>query len=157
MSQESQRKGPTSGEVWETSGEPLDCCWVPQRENFRGSRRKTSGEVRGTFEEVRGLSRRSGEPDSLPATRQICLQKKWPQKSGENGETPGSGNAAGFRNPWVTKQRKTKGQQLKGKIVSALFHTFWQFSTHFHTFSEFFRIFPPGLFLRIKGFYCCFS
>ena len=54
-------------------------------------------------------------------------------------------------------QRKTKGQQLKGKIVSALFHTFWHFSTLFHTFSEFFRIFPPGLFLRIKGFYCCFS
>ena len=25
-------------------------------------------------------------------------------------------------------QRKTKGQQLKGKIVSALFHTFWHFS-----------------------------
>ena len=54
-------------------------------------------------------------------------------------------------------QRKTKGQQLKGKIVSALFHTFWQFSTHFHTFSEFFRIFPPRLFFRIKGFYWCFS
>ena len=42
-------------------------------------------------------------------------------------------------------QRKTKGQQLKGKIGSALFRTFWQYSTHFHTFSEFFRIFPPGL------------
>ena len=54
-------------------------------------------------------------------------------------------------------QRKTKEQQLKGKIVSALFHTFWHFSTLFHTLSEFFRIFPPGLFLRIKGFYCCFS
>ena len=54
-------------------------------------------------------------------------------------------------------QRKTKGQQLKGKIVSALFHTFGHFSTHFHTFSEFFRIFPPGFFLRIKGFYHCFS
>ena len=54
-------------------------------------------------------------------------------------------------------QRKTKGQQLKGKIVSALFHTFWHFSTLFHTFPDFFRIFPPGLFLRIKGFYCCFS
>ena len=39
----------------------------------------------------------------------------------------------------------------------ALLHTFWHFSTLFHTFSEFFRIFPPGLFLRIKGFYCCFS
>ena len=37
-------------------------------------------------------------------------------------------------------QRKTQGQQLKGKIVSALFHTFWHFSTHFrtlfHTFSS---------------------
>ena len=55
-------------------------------------------------------------------------------------------------------QRKTKGQQLKGKIVSALFRTVWHFSTHFPTlFSEFSRIFPPGLFLRIKGFYCCFS
>ena len=54
-------------------------------------------------------------------------------------------------------QRKTNGQQLKGKIVSAPFHTFWHFSTLFHTFSEFFRILPPGLFLRIKGFYCCFS
>ena len=56
-----------------------------------------------------------------------------------------------------TFQRKTKGQQLKGKIVSALFHTFWHFSTLFHTSSEFFRIYPPGLSLRIKGFYCCFS
>ena len=54
-------------------------------------------------------------------------------------------------------RRKTKGQQLKGKIVSALFHTFWQFSPHVHTFSEFFRIFPPRLFLRIKGFDCFFS
>ena len=64
----------TSGEVWETSGEPLDCCQVPQWENFRGSRRKTSGEVWGTSVEVRGLPRSSGEPDPLPATRQICLQ-----------------------------------------------------------------------------------
>ena len=40
-----------------------------------GSRRKTSGEVRGTSGEVRGLPRSSGEPDSLPATRQSCLQK----------------------------------------------------------------------------------
>ena len=37
---------------------------------------KTSGEVRGTSGEVRGLSRSSGEPDSLPVTRQICLQEK---------------------------------------------------------------------------------
>ena len=37
---------------------------------------KTSGEVRRTSGEVRGLSRSSGDPDSLPATRQICLQFK---------------------------------------------------------------------------------
>ena len=41
---------------------------------FWGSCRKTSGEVRGTSGVVRGLPRSSGEPDSLPATRQICLQ-----------------------------------------------------------------------------------
>ena len=35
-------------------------------------------------------------------------------------------------------QRKTKGQQLKGKIVS-------EFFTLFHNFSHFFIIFPPGL------------
>ena len=35
-------------------------------------------------------------------------------------------------------QRKTKGQQLKGKIVS-------EFFTLFHKFSHIFRIFPPGL------------
>ena len=35
-------------------------------------------------------------------------------------------------------QRKTKGQQLKGKIVSELF-------TLFHNFSHFFILFPPGL------------
>ena len=80
----------TSGEVRGTSGEV--------RENFRGSlgnfrgtsgllfsstvrelpgkSPKTSGEARGTSGEVRGLSRSSGEPDSLPVTRQICLQIK---------------------------------------------------------------------------------
>ena len=78
----------TSGEVWETSGEPLDCCKVPQRENFRGSRRKTSGEVWGTSGEVRGLPRSSlGGPDSLPATRQICLQLE----------------GVNFRGPWKSK------------------------------------------------------
>ena len=85
--QASQRKGLTSGEVRETSGEVrelpgksgklLGNPWIllnSTGENFRGSRRKTSGEVWGTSGEVRGLSRSSGEPDSLPATRQICLQ-----------------------------------------------------------------------------------
>ena len=38
-----------------------------------GKSPKTSGEVRGTSGEVRGLSRSSGEPDSLPVTRQILL------------------------------------------------------------------------------------
>ena len=33
-------------------------------------------------------------------------------------------------------QRKSKGQQLKGKIVSALFHTFSLFSTLSHAFSD---------------------
>ena len=38
----------------------------------------------------------------------------------------------------IPNQRKTKGQQLKGKIVSEIF-------TLFHNFSHFFIIFPPGL------------
>ena len=62
--------------------------------------------------------------------------------------------------PWWylrTNQRRTKGQQLNGKLVSALFHSFWHFSTHFHTFSEFFRAFPPGLSLSIRGVCYCFS
>ena len=36
-------------------------------------------------------------------------------------------------------KRKTKGQQLKGKVVSALFHMFHAFP---HIFTIFFRIFP---------------
>ena len=36
-------------------------------------------------------------------------------------------------------QGKTKGQQLKSKVVS------YQFFILFHTLSHFFRIFPPGL------------
>ena len=43
-----------------------------------GKSPKTSGEVRGTSGEVRGLPRSSGEPDSLPATRQVCLQSDLP-------------------------------------------------------------------------------
>ena len=46
-------------------------------------------------------------------------------------------------------QRKTKGQQLKGKIVSALFHTFWHFSTLFQSFSEFFL---QDFFLELRDF-----
>ena len=51
---------------------------------------------------------------------------------------------------------KTKGQQLQGKIVSALFHAFGTFPdiyTLFQSFSEF----ASRTFLRSKGFYYCFS
>ena len=50
-----------------------------------------------------------------------------------------------------SRAKKTKGQQLKGKIVSPLFHTFWHFSTHFTLFQSF----SSRTFLRIKGFYYC--
>ena len=40
-------------------------------------------------------------------------------------------------------------------VFSALSHTFWHFFAHFHTFLQFFKTSPPGLSLRIKGFYCC--
>ena len=43
-------------------------------------------------------------------------------------------------------QRKTKGQQLKGKIVSALFHTFWHCSTHFQGFFRVFQNFSSRSF-----------
>ena len=36
---------------------------------------KSRRNFQGTSREVRGLSRSFGKPDSLPATRQICLQK----------------------------------------------------------------------------------
>ena len=73
----------TSGEVWGnfrgglgnfrgTSGLLLSST---VRE-LPGKSPETSGEVPGTSGEVRGLPRSSGEPDSLLATRQICLQRK---------------------------------------------------------------------------------
>ena len=92
--QASQRKGLTSGEVPELPGKfgklpgKLGNFWGSLG-NFRGTSGlllsstvrelpgkspKTSGEVRGNSGEVRELPRSSGEPDSLPATRQICLQ-----------------------------------------------------------------------------------
>ena len=44
---------------------------------------KLPGKVRelGNFRGVRGLSRSSGEHDSIPATRQICLQAVWRARS----------------------------------------------------------------------------
>ena len=53
-------------------------------------------------------------------------------------------------------QRKTKGQQLKGKIVSVPFAHFLALFFHIFTLSRVFRISPPGLSLRIKGFFYCF-
>ena len=50
-------------------------------------------------------------------------------------------------------QRKNKGQQLKGKIASALFHTFGTFPHIFTLPQSFSEFFLQGLFLRIKGFY----
>ena len=43
-------------------------------------------------------------------------------------------------------REEVKGNKLKGKIVSALFHTF----THFYTLL---RNFPPGLFLKLSFFF----
>ena len=45
-------------------------------------------------------------------------------------------------------KRNTKGQQLKGKILSALFHALSHFSTL--TFLEFLRIFSPRLSLKLR-------
>ena len=88
-----------------------------------------------------------GPPKHTPYRRGGPVAVDW-VKQGEKSIQPAGG---------ANNQRKAKGQQLKGKIVSALFQTFWHSSTHFHTFSGFFRIFPPELFLWIKGFYYCFS
>ena len=51
--------------------------------------------------------------------------------------------------PGSFAHRKTQGQQLKGKIVSALFHTF----SHFSTFSSPFQNFPPMTFLKIRALF----
>ena len=48
----------------------------------------------------------------------------------------------------VLYSEKTKGQQLKGKIASALLHTFSHFSALFHTF----RIFPRT-FVKLRPVY----
>ena len=83
--QTSQRKGLTSPEVlslWNLTAIQRFPGSFPNfpgsSPNFPGSSR-TSPEVRGTSGEVRGLSRSSGEPGSLPATRQICLQHAAPK------------------------------------------------------------------------------
>ena len=77
-----------------------------------------------------------------------CLGNEFCNKFGLNGTlcskfaTGGSlGKVFYF---WSDIREKTKGQQLKGKIVSALLHTFPHFSTLFHTF--------PPLSLKIKPF-----
>ena len=42
-------------------------------------------------------------------------------------------------------REKSKGQQRRGKIVSAIFHIFFRTPPHFFTL---FRTFSPGLFLK---------
>ena len=127
------------------------------------------GKSKGSPEKSKGFSLRW-----TPTV--LGKERKNAQKSKENGKTQkarkkrilGSGNRGSRQKlgklklqselpETVNCQRKTKGQQLQGKVVSALFHTFWHFSAHFHTFRVF-QNFPPGLFRRIKGFrYCCSS
>ena len=69
------KSGKLPGKSGKLPGKPLILLLSSTvRELAGGTRRGTSGEVRGTSGEVRGRSRNSGEPDSLPATRQICLQ-----------------------------------------------------------------------------------
>ena len=55
----------------------------------------------------------------------------------------------------LSYQRKTKEQQLKGKIVSALFTlfgTFWHFSTVFTLFQSFSEFFLQDFFWKLRGF-----
>ena len=84
--QASQRKGwplGKSGKLPGKSGKLPGNPWIAVK--FHSER--TSGEVaenfRGKFGELpgksEGLPRSSGEPDSLPATRQICLQMSYPK------------------------------------------------------------------------------
>ena len=46
-------------------------------------------------------------------------------------------------------QRKTEGEQLTGQNR---FGTLSHFCALFHTFSRFFKIFPPGLFFKLRPF-----
>ena len=67
----------TSGEVSQTSGK-FGKLPGNLRIAVKFHSERTSGEVaenfRGSSGNFRGSPRSSGEPDSLPATRQICLQ-----------------------------------------------------------------------------------
>ena len=87
----------TSGEVWGTSWRSLGNFWGTSGlllssavRELPGKSPKTSGEVWGTSGEVRGLPRSSGEHDSLPATRQICLQWGLWRKGALRFSTPGT-------------------------------------------------------------------
>ena len=54
---------------------------------------------------------------------------------------------------WLYQRKSfSRGQQLKGKILLALFHTFWQFSTHFHNFQSFSEFFLQDFFLELRRF-----
>ena len=47
--------------------------------------------------------------------------------------------------------KKTKGQQPKGKIVSALVRTFWHFPHIFTVFESFSEFFLQDFFLELRG------
>ena len=53
------------------------------------------------------------------------------------------------KSPLLKFSEKTKGQQLKGKIVSAFFTLFPHFSTHFLTI---FQSLSPRAFLKLEAF-----
>ena len=95
------------------------------------------------------------------------LQKRWisassPQRDSTTVCTLHHPNSPPPRNKLPARpklfQRKAKGQQLKDKIVSALFHIFWYLSALFHTFSKFFfffffsKFFLKDFFSEIRGF-----
>ena len=65
-----------SGEVWESSGKPLDSSQNPQPEMFRGSHRGTSGEGQKISGKCGGVSRSSGEvwlpPSDTPKFSKRC-------------------------------------------------------------------------------------
>ena len=60
----------TFGQVWETPGNPR----IALKIHIERSSGDVAEELLGKFGAI--LSRSSGEPDSLPATRQNCLQTK---------------------------------------------------------------------------------
>ena len=76
----------------------------------------------------------------------------FPERPVASGEVWGTSGQLLKTSGWLLNQRKTKGQQLKGKIVSALFHTFWHFPHIFILFQSFSEFFLQDFFLELRGF-----